>query len=366
MTTIYDNYDGLLRQLYYDQKNPASFSSAIRLYKAAKEIEPKISHKIVKDWLSGEFTYTLHKPLRKKFLRNPIIVEDIDQQWEADLVDMQEFQGQNDNYKYILTVIDVLSKYAWAVPLRDKSAKSIIEAFKVILQGNRKPFFIRTDQGKEFVNQYFKRFLKPRDIHHFTSKNMEIKCAIVERFNRTLKGRMFKYFTSKGTRRYIDILQDLVDAYNSSFHRSIKMRPIDAKDSNILFKNIYGVSNIEELYNKRNKDKDLEEADIVRKQYKFNPFDKGFYPNWTDQTFEIAAKADAPIKPLYKIKDEKENIIDQRFYPEQVQKIKENLYRVEKVIKKRKFRGKTQCLVKWLNYPDSYNSWIDESELLSL
>ena len=234
--------DNILRAIYYDQKNPASFSSSLRLYKAAKEINPNITHSIVKDWLSGEFTYTLHKPLRKKFLRNPIIVEDIDQQWEADLVDMQEFQSQNDNYKYILTVIDVLSKYAWVVPLKDKSAKSIVEAFKIILQGNRKPFFIRTDQGKEFVNQNFKRFIKPKDIHHFTSKNTDIKCAIVERFNRTLKGRMFKYFTSKGTRRYIDILQDLVDAYNSSYHRSIKMRPIDANDSKFLFKNLYGVS----------------------------------------------------------------------------------------------------------------------------
>jgi hypothetical protein len=358
--------DNILRAIYYDQKNPASFSSSLRLYKAAKEINPNITHSIVKDWLSGEFTYTLHKPLRKKFLRNPIIVEDIDQQWEADLVDMQEFQSQNDNYKYILTVIDVLSKYAWVVPIKDKSAKSIVEAFKIILQGNRKPFFIRTDQGKEFVNQNFKRFIKPKDIHHFTSKNTDIKCAIVERFNRTLKGRMFKYFTSKGTRRYIDILQDLVDAYNSSYHRSIKMRPIDANDSKVLFKNLYGVSTVEELYDKRNNDKDLEEADIVRKKYKVGVFDKSFYPNWTDQTFEIDAKADAPVKPLYKIKDEHQNVIDQRFYPEEVQKIKENLYRVEKVIRKRKYRGKTQCLVKWLNYPDSYNSWIDESELLKL
>jgi hypothetical protein len=358
--------DNILRAIYYDQKNPASFSSSLRLYKAAKEINPNITHSIVKDWLSGEFTYTLHKPLRKKFLRNPIIVEDIDQQWEADLVDMQEFQSQNDNYKYILTVIDVLSKYAWVVPLKDKSAKSIVEAFKIILQGNRKPFFIRTDQGKEFVNQNFKRFIKPKDIHHFTSKNTDIKCAIVERFNRTLKGRMFKYFTSKGTRRYIDILQDLVDAYNSSYHRSIKMRPIDANDSKVLFKNLYGVSTVEELYDKRNNDKDLEEADIVRKKYKVGVFDKSFYPNWTDQTFEIDAKTDAPVKPLYKIKDEQQNVIDQRFYPEEVQKIKENLYRVEKVIRKRKYRGKTQCLVKWLNYPDSYNSWIDESELLKL
>lgn len=362
-----NNVDNVLRSIYYDQKNPASFSSVPKLYKAAREIDHEISLKDVRDWLSGEFTYTLHKQLRKRIERNPIIVENIDQQWEADLVDMQEFANQNDNYKYMLTVIDVLSKYAWVVPIKNKTAKSIVDAFKKIFQGNRKPAFIRTDQGKEFVNTLFKNYMKTMGIRHFTSKNTEIKCAIVERFNRTYKGRMFKYFTSKGIRRYIDVLDDLTSAYNSSYHRSIKMRPIDAVNNDeILFKNLYGVSTVDELYDMRRKNKELKIDDVVRKKYKMTPFDKSYYPNWTDETFKIKTKADAPVKPLYKIKDHLGNVPDLRFYPEEVQKIKENLHRVEKIIKRRTYRGRRQCLVKWLNYPENYNSWINESEVISL
>ena len=142
----------VLSSIYYDPKNPGSFSSANRLYEEAKNVDKSISLKTVKDWLSGEFTYTLHKPLRKHFKRNPIIVRSKDDQWEADLVDMQEFSNQNSNHRYILTVIDVFSKFAWVQPLVNKTSGSIINAFKTIFNEGRKPKFLRTDQGTEFKN----------------------------------------------------------------------------------------------------------------------------------------------------------------------------------------------------------------------
>src|SRR6266852_1195641 len=165
------NYENILSSIYNDQKNPASFSSDIKLYKEAKKIDNRITLKNVKDWLSGEFTYTLHRPIRKKFIRNLIVAENIDKQWEADLVDMQEFARQNSNNRYILTVIDVFSKYAWAKYLKNKKANTIVEAFKEILNEGRKPFYIRTDQGTEFKNQEFKTFVENNDIKHFTSNN---------------------------------------------------------------------------------------------------------------------------------------------------------------------------------------------------
>lgn len=359
--------DNVLRSIYYDQKHPSSFSTAEKLYQTAKEILPIISIEDVKEWLSGEFTYTLHKPQRKHFKRNPIIVEDIDQQWEADLVDMQEYKKVNKGFNYMLTVIDVLSKYAWAVPIKNKTSESIIQAFKVIFKDKRQPIYIRTDQGKEFVNQYFKKFLKKLKINHFTSTNQDIKCAVVERFNRTLKARMFKYFTAKGTRKWYDVIDDLVSAYNSSKHKTIKMTPIEAStsDPQILFENIYKVKNVDDLYLK-NKKLQLDPETTVRKKYKLGPFDKSYFPNWTDETFKIKTKSDQPVKPVYKIADEKENLIKTRFYPEDIQKIKDNLYRVEKIIKRRKYNGIKQVFIKWLNYPDTYNSWVNESDVQKL
>jgi hypothetical protein len=359
--------ENVLKSIYYDAKNPNSFSTAAKLYKAAKEDLPKLTLKDVNDWLSGEFTHTLHKPVRKFFRRNPIIVETIDQQWEADLVDMQEFKNKNKGFNYILTVIDVLSKYAWAIPLKDKRGVSIVKAFELIINDKRTPVFLRTDQGKEFLNKDFKLFLKNYDIRHFTSKDHVIKCAIVERFNRTLKGRMFKYFTSKGTRVWYNIIEDLISAYNNTKHRSIKMTPVQAIDTKpeILFKNVYGVEDRNELFKMKYKNK-LKIGDTVRKKYELGVFDKSYYPNWTDQTFKVSADTDQPVKPVYKLKDETNKVLENRVYPEQVQKITENIYRVEKIIKKRTFQGKRQVYVKWLNYPNTYNTWIDENEIQKL
>jgi hypothetical protein len=170
---------------------------------------------------------------------------------------------------------------------------------------------------------------------------------------------MFKYFTSKGTRKYTDVLNDLISAYNSSFHRSIKMRPIDViqQNSDIVFYNLYGVKSINELKQKRSK-VTLKPKTLVRKKYIFTPFDKSYYPNWTDQIYEVESVKSGPIKTVYSISDDS----SQKYYPEQLQKVKNNLYRVEKVIR-RIFRGKKQSFVKWLGYPSNYNSWINDTDV---
>src|SRR5277367_2509538 len=309
------SYETILRNIYYDQKHPASYSSANKLYEAANKVDNSIKLSNVKNWLAGEFTYTLHKLLRKRFIRNPIIVETIDEQWEADLVDMQEFASRNNGVKYILTVIDVLSKYAWVVTVKNKTAASIVNAFKEIIKKGRKPFNIRTDQGKEFVNSNFKTFTKNEGINHFTSKSKDIKCAVVERFNRTLKSRMFKYFTAKGTRKYVNVLNDLVVAYNSAYHRSIKMRPIDVNSNNraIVFKNLYKVSSLRDLIKTKIKS-NIPSESLVRKRYELKPFDKSYYPNWTDETFTVKTQFKGSNKPMYKLSDNSK----QRYYPEQI------------------------------------------------
>ena len=366
--------ENVLRTIYYEPENPASFSTAEKLYHAAKQILPEIGLNDVRKWLSGEITYTLHKPIRKKFKRNPIIVENIDQQWEADLVDMQEFETkiknkkkrQNRSYNYILTVIDVMSKFAWGVPMKNKTKQSVVDAFEIIFKGGRIPNFIRTDQGKEFNNKEFKNLMKKYQIHHFMSKNQTVKCAIVERFNRTLKSRVVKQFTASGVNNWVDSLSEHLKAYNNTKHRTIKMTPVEASDAKNkeLFKIIYGVNSVEELYKMRNKKHSLEIGDKVRKAYKQGPFDKSYFPNWTDRVYEVETVADEPVKKMYNIKDEKNKREKQRFYPEEIQKITENLYRVEKVLKNRTINGKKQYFVKWLNYPDDFNSWVEGENLV--
>lgn len=225
------NINTILSELYYSPKNPASFSSSEKLYNAAQKFNPKITLQQVKNWLSSQYTYTLHKNVKRKFERNKIFVIQIDQQWQADLVDLQNFAKENQNCKYLLTVIDCFLKYAWVIPIKQKTANEVIETFKIIFQ-EKKPQYLQTDKGKEFLNKNFLNYLESKNVKHFTSHNDKIKCAIIERFNRTLKEKMFKYFTAVGSRKYIDILQDLVTSYNKSVHRTIKLAPENVSKEN--------------------------------------------------------------------------------------------------------------------------------------
>ena len=173
-------YSRLLSKIYRNVKSSASYSSVNALYKEAKKHEPDIKLSDVKLWLSGQDAYTLHKPARKKFKRNRIYVSTIDSQWEIDLADLSSIKEHNDGYTFLLTCIDVSSKFAWVEPLKRKSVTSICEAFNRILSTGRKPWKLRSDKGKEFINKDFQKLLKTQSIDFFTSQNEDIKCAVLK------------------------------------------------------------------------------------------------------------------------------------------------------------------------------------------
>jgi len=168
-----------LVRIYYTPSHPASFSSVPRLLKAIRKTYPNTSAQVVRKWLKGQLTYTLHRATRRNFSRNQLITNGIDYQWQADLVDMTEFSKFNKNYKFILTVIDTFSKYAWAVPLKSKSGVSVKNAFLEIFQNGRSPHKLQTDKGKEFVNSIVAKLLKQYQIQFFTSQNSKIKWPLL-------------------------------------------------------------------------------------------------------------------------------------------------------------------------------------------
>lgn len=324
--TGYTRINNVLSSIYYDANNPAGFSSAHKLYKYANKIDNSISLTNVKDWLSGEYTYTLHKYAKRNFKRNRVLVKETNEQWEADLEDMQQFKQDNDGHRYILTIIDCFSKYAYAYALKDKSSKSVVNIFKKIFN-NTVPERIYTDNGKEFVNSQFKRLMDDFDIVHFTSKNSEIKCSIIERFNRTLKSKMFKYFTSVKNYRYIDVLDKFLYAYNHSVHRSIKMRPVDVENfEKDAFFNLYGKASVRDLIKTYINSK-LSIGDYVRIKYQLSSFDKRYLPNWSKNVYKIVNISSKHQKPLYELLSKSGIVLEKKFYPEEVQKI--NIYKVE-------------------------------------
>ena len=349
---------------YFNPKAPGSFAGIQSFENALKDKKIKFNSKDVKKWLLDQSEYTLHKPIRKKFPRNRIIVYGIDDTFQADLIDLQNISDQNDNFKYLLCVIDVFSKRAWVFPLKNKTGQSIIDSFKIIFQKNI-PKRIHTDDGQEFINKACQAYFKKLDINFYTLKS-EMKASIVERFNRTIKEKMWRYFTHANDKRYIDVLDDIVSSYNNSYHRSIKMKPsqVNKKNQDKVFLNLYGFdpNKIDDSNYKQIKI-NFKVGDKVRISKYKNIFAKGYTPNWTEEIFEID-KILYRDQPVYIIKDYDGEIIKGVFYDKELQKVlkTDNSYEII-ILDTRKRKGRTEYLVKWKGYPDKFNKWVDQSDL---
>ena len=295
----------------------------------------------------------LHKPIKRKFTKRRVISDGIDEIWSADLVDMQWNSKENKGVKYLLNVIDVFSKFVWSVPIRDKTGKSIVEAFQhIINESNRKPKKLWVDQGTEFYNRSFKKWLDDHNIDIYSAYN-EGKAVIIERFNRTLKERMWKYFSAKNTHHYLDILNQLIQRYNTTKHSSIKMTPTKAS------KKINEIEVYNNLYSNLNAEKrraKFKVGDTVRISKRKRTFEKGYTPRWTEEVFVIYTIQNTdPV--TYRIKDWNGDVIDGSFYEQELQKTSQtDIFRVEKVLKTDKRNN--MVLVKWQGYPNSFNSWV--------
>ena len=173
----------------------------------------------------------LHKPIIKKFDKRKVYSSLKDNIWGVDLADMQLLSKFNKGLRFLLCVIDIFSKYAWVIPLKDKKGIRIVNAFQIIFKKfNRKPNKIWVDKGSEFYNNSFKKWLRVNNIEMYSTNN-EGKTVIAERFIRTLKNKIYKYMTSISKNVYIDKLDDILKKHNNTYHTSIKMKPVDVKDN---------------------------------------------------------------------------------------------------------------------------------------
>ena len=221
----------LLSSIFFEPSHPASFSGPRKLHEAAVKQDSTVTLNTVKSWLSGEETCTFHKPSRKKFKRNKVIVRTIDREWDVDMMVMTKITKYKDGYHYILLAIDVFSHYVWTVPLKDNSGNEVVCVFTKIFKV-KVPEVVRSDNGTEFLGHKVQNLFKSHFIPPFVTQN-KVKANYAERAIKTIKGKIYKYFTCKQSYRYIDALQDITQAYNSSVHRSIKMAPAQVTMSNL-------------------------------------------------------------------------------------------------------------------------------------
>ena len=274
----------------------------------------------------------LHKPKRINFERRRVISNHIDHIWGIDLITMIKYSKQNNNYKYILTVIDFFSKFSFCYPLKNKNYNEIINSFKDIFKkSKRKPKMIQSDEGSEFTNKQVQKFFNDNNIKWYHTYNRDIKCSICERFNRTILNKIYKNFTLNNNTIWIKDLNKLVKEYNNSYHRTIKMKPINASkksNENIVRKN-YNF----EIINKKPK---FSIGDKVRISLLKNTFEKGYTSNWSEEIYIIDDLKSSNVHYYY-LKDLNGEKIDGMFYQEELLKtnMKENdLYIIEKLSKK--------------------------------
>lgn len=349
-----------LAQIYYNPEHPAGYSGATSLINSAKV---NISENAVKEWLQTQDTYTLHKPVRKRFPRNRYVVFTINELWQCDLNDMRGLTKYNNGYNYILTVIDVFSKIAYARVMKRKSPSCVIKAFQSIFrEANTVPKNLQSDKGTEFTGKSVRQFFAENNINYFTTKNPDVKAAVIERFNRTLKTRMWRYLTHKNTHTYIHVLPKLMIAYNNSKHRSIKMAPNEVNKGNSfqVWMSLYG-SEIK----KKIKIPKLKVGDCVRISKNKGTFEKGYETNWSEEIFTISEIKPFP-EPLYVLEDLNGETIDGMFYENELQKVSVTAgrtYKVDKILGTKGRGVSKEYLIKWYGYSDAFNSWIPAADL---
>lgn len=295
-----------------------------------------------------EVVEELHKPSRRNYPKRRVVIKGLDDLWQADLVEMLPYSNENKNYRYLLTVIDTFSKFAWTVPIKNKTAIEVTTAMENIFNNGRSPKNLHTDDGKEFFNKSFQNLMQKYQINHYSTFT-QLKASIVERFNRTLKNLMWKEFSTNGSYKWIDILPTLTETYNNSKHRTIKIKPseVNAANEKHLLSTIYS-------YVKIHITPRFKVGDSVRISKYKHVFEKGYTPNWTTEIFKIT-KIQRTNPITYLLEDYQGNPIRGGFYELELQKTKfPDTYLIEKILLKKK----NKMFVKWLGFSSDHNSWI--------
>lgn len=361
-----------LSRVYYNPAHAASYSGARRLLSVAPETED------VNRWLAGEDAYTLHKKVLRRFPRLHYSVSGIDSVWEADLTDLSSLNQYNDNYCYLLFVIDVLSKYLWVEPLLDKTAPSITEAFTKIFErsGHRRPDTMRTDRGGEFMGHHTINYLTRQGIKHQEANNPDIKCSIVERVQRTIKEKMWRYFTHQNSRRYIDVLQDIVTGYNNGYHSSIKMRPADVTFDNdtLAWKNIQSYRKSKKKLaadaKKPKKKPKYRCGDMVRISRSKGVFEKGYMANFSEEIFKIRRVLEHRDPVVYLLEDLNGEEIDSIFYEPELSLVRidteNHTWQINEILRTSGRGANKKYFVSWVGWPKKFNSWVAAADLQDL
>ncbi|XP_071123129.1 uncharacterized protein [Mytilus edulis] len=375
-----EELDSLLSKYYYDVGGPASYASAEKLYHIVNAEGKKVGRYKIRRWLNSQDNYSLQKTPRRSFKRIRVYTTGMNNLWDADLMDLKQFSKENENFKYVLVVVDCFSRYLWLQPLKNKTGDEVTSAFKKIFT-EAKPEKIRTDKGQEFLAKKTQSLFKSNGVRHFSAQN-ELHANYAERVLQTIKNKIFRFFTKNRTHRYINNLQNFAKSYNGTPHRSLQnIAPKDVNSVNesdiwgkmYLSKTEKKPKEIKVQTNKKKRRKKqfkYKIGSLVRLSNIAHIFDRSYSQRWTEEIFKVVQRFRQQNIDLYRLSNIKgDEFIRGTFYDSELQRVEKDensLWIIEKIIKKRKRRGKTEYLVRFQGWPPSYDEYIPAEQIQSL
>ena len=297
MSQLTEEEENYLKNIYSNPKEIGSLSGIKSLFRKVQEDGKfNISLKNLKNWLKTQETYTLHKGINRKIKRNKVLVGDVNQQWDMDIADLSKFANKNRQFKYFLLAVDILSKFIRTVPLKTKNAKEVTEAFKKMII-KTKPQYLHTDRGSEFTNKSFQDLLSKEKIKHFYTNN-ELKAMVAERAIKTIKLKIFKFFTESRKFNWVDALSDITDSQNKTPSNVTGVPPnqVTLANEDLVWQKIYpnkNYPNKEIVYKFQLNDK-------VRVSYLKHVFQRAYDYFWSGEIFIITERFVKDFIPKYR------------------------------------------------------------------
>lgn len=321
--------------------------------------------------LEREDSYTVHREYKKPAQFNPYFIRRRRRLVQADLIQIDALYRQNGGIRYLLLLIDVFTRKVWVVPLKKKSAEVVRDALRDWLDHDVKgdePEVFSSDAGVEFFNAPVRRLFRERNIDQQLAKG-KAKAAYAERANKTIQVLIYKYLTHGRTKKYIDALPLLVDTYNKRGHRSLDYMSPDEADRPESEARVQRITEARFEKVKRKKP-EYRVGDIVRLKLESPGGRRLWYGNrayakqFSDELYKIAeVNTRLPI-PLYFIRSWSKDVPGKRgYYAGELQPVRGELFKVERIVRWRGEAPNRQALVKWTNFDAGHNRWIPEGDI---
>ena len=363
----------ILKTIYEKPSNIGSFSSVYKLYQSAKNINKTITLNDVKQFLTTQDSYTLHKPSKKHFITQKILAPRPYVIISMDLLDLKNISEFNENFNFLVLFVDVFSKYLTVIPIKNKSKESILLALKTFFEkkNNHRYSRIYSDMESGLYSNLVLQYLKKMKKRVYSNSSKERKNALSERYIKHLKQKLYRYMSHYNTHSYINVLQDIVSSINVSPNRSLKNKHLTPeklhkiKDNEFLQKQFKNMFYINEKTIKNPQLFNI--GDIVRiprADYTQSPFFKKYKVLNSLELFKVIDVKKDRFPYLYILEDLGKERVKGSFYKNELTKSRlKNFYPIE-VLKSRFKKNKKQYFVTWVGYPSKFNQWVLEKDIV--